>query len=182
MTVGTFFPEHPQSALVAKMRSTLELIAKYDPRQLNRLHRFVSGVLLFELIGSLGTWVEPPKLILLNEAFVAAPETTDAQIAATIVHETTHAWLEARGFAYGAGRRRRIESICYRVQATFARRLPDGFALASYYEERSAGVAAQSDDEWSDSALIAREAARLRALHVPQWFVRLYGWLTRRAA
>jgi hypothetical protein len=182
VTVGTMFPEHPRSALVAKMRAALAMIAEYDLRALNRLQRLVTGVLVFDTIGTLGTWIEPPKLILLNEAFVAAPDTTVAQVAATIVHETTHAWLEARGFAYREERRRRIEAICCRAQAAFARRVPDGLALAIYYQERSAAILDQRDDAWSDSALVARDAARLRALHVPQWFVRLYGWMSRRAA
>ena len=172
--VGTLLSEHPQRELMAKTRAAVALIAELDPRQLDRLKRLVAGVFVFDETGPLGAWMEGPRLIRLNEAFIAAPDTSIAEVASTIVHETTHAWLEARGFAYQADRRRRIEAICFRAGAAFARRLPDGAALATDYEERAAGVLAQSDRDWSDAAFLERGSARLRALYVPEWFVQWY--------
>jgi hypothetical protein len=175
--VATLLPERPRLELAAKSRAALGLIAEFDPRQLRRLKQLVAGVFIFDDTGPVGAWMREPRLIRLNEKFVAAPDTADAEVAATIVHETTHAWLEARGFVYRADRRRRLEAICFRAEAAFARRLPDGSALANYYEERAAGVLAQSDADWSDAAFHASDVARLRALHAPEWIVE---WIARR--
>jgi hypothetical protein len=181
--IGTLLPQHPRSELLAKMRAAVELIAKFDPAQLDRFQRHVRHVLIFDLPGALGTWVRGPKLILLSEAFVAASDSSDAEVAATIVHETTHAWMEARGFVYQAERRRRIEAICYRAEAKFARRLPDGEALASSYDERAARVLAQSDSDWSDAAFLEKDLARLRTLYIPEWLAeRFLRRKTRRVA
>jgi hypothetical protein len=172
--VGTLLPEYPRKELVAKARAALQLVAEFDPRQLDRVRQLVAGVFIFDDTGPLGAWMSGPRLIRLNEKFVAAPDTSDAEVAATIVHETTHAWLEAQGFEYRAERRRRIEAICFRAEAAFARRLPDGAALASAYEERAARVLAQLDSDWSDAAFLAKDSARLRALQVPEWVVEWY--------
>jgi hypothetical protein len=175
--VGTLFPKLPRTQLVTRTRAALNLIAEFDSRQLDRLRRLTAGIFIFDDTGPLGAWMRAPRLIRLNEAYVAAPATTDAEIAATIVHETTHAWLEARGFAYRAERRRRIEAICYRAEASFVRRLPEGSVLASEYEECRARVLAESDDHWSDAAFYEKNMARARALGVPEW---LLAWSARR--
>jgi hypothetical protein len=175
--VGTLLPEYPRRELVAKARAALGLFAEFDPRQLRRVGQFVAGVFIFDDTGPVGAWMREPRLIRLNEKFVAALDTTDAEVAATIVHETTHAWLESRGFAYRADRRRRIEAICFRAEAAFARRLPDNSALVSHFEKRAADVLGQSDSDWSDDAFHASEVARLRALHAPDWVVE---WIARR--
>jgi hypothetical protein len=175
--VGTLFAEHPRSELFSKTRAALALISEFDPRQLHRLQRLVAGIFIFDETGPLGAWMRGPKLIRLNEAYIASLDTTDADVAATIVHETMHAWLEARGFEYRAERRRRMEAICFRAEAAFARRLPDGEALGNYYEERAAEVLAQSDGDWSDVAFLEMHVARLRALNMPEWVVE---WFARR--
>jgi hypothetical protein len=182
VTVGTLLPLHPRSELLARTRAAIEIIARFDPRQHDRLKRLVAGVFIFDETGALGEWQRGPRLIRLNEAFVAAPDTTDAQVAGTIVHETTHAWLEARGFTYRVERRRRIEAICYRAEAAFARRIPDGIELVSYYEERAKQVLTQTDGEWSDAAFLARDMARLRALSFPEWLVKWFVRHRRRRA
>jgi hypothetical protein len=175
--VGTLFPELPRTRLMTRTCAALNLIAEFDPRQLDRLRRLTAGVIIFDDTGPLGEWMREPRLIRLNEAYVAAPATMDSEVAATIVHEVTHAWLEARGFAYRLEHRRRIEAICYRAEAAFARRLPEGAALASKYEERRARVLAQADDDWSDAAFYEKTLVRARALGAPEC---LLAWSARR--
>jgi hypothetical protein len=172
--VGTIAPEYPRNELIGKTRAALDLLAEFDPRSLHRLRRLVAGVFIFDETGPWGAWMRGPRLIRLNERYVAAPATTDADVAATIVHETTHAWLESLGFTYRAERRPRIEAICHRAEAALARRLPNGAALASYCEERAAAVLSQSDADWSDAAFLKKDATRLRALYVPEWLVEWY--------
>ena len=97
---------------MTRTRAALNLIAEFDSRQLNRVRRLTAGIFIFDDTGPLGAWIGGPRLIRLNEAYVALPASTDAEVAPTILHETTHAWLEARGFAYRVEHRRRIEAIC----------------------------------------------------------------------
>ena len=181
--IGTLLPQFPRRTLLAKTRAALELIADHDPRQFARLNQLAAGIFIFEKPGTLGTWLHGPKLILLSEEFIGTPENTDAAVACVIVHETTHAWLEARGIRYRPERRRRIEAICYRAEAAFARRLFDGAALQEHYEERAKDVLAQGDEDWSDAAFLVNDATRLRSLGVPEWLVEWFvRYKARRAA
>ena len=71
----------------------------------------------------------------LNEVFVRDEETSVAQIASVIVHETTHARLMRFGFGYEEPKRVRIEHICFSAQRAFVRRLPNADELLTEIEE-----------------------------------------------
>jgi hypothetical protein len=89
------------------------------------------------------------------------------------VHEATHAWLDHLGFSYTPGRRARIEAICYRAEAAFAREIPECQDVAREYEMCAQLVLEQPDEEWSDAAFRSRTIARLVELGVPGWAARL---------
>ena len=99
------------------------------------------------------------------------PETRAMEVAATIVHEATHAWPDHHGSAFVAARRQRIEAICYRAEAAFARRVPSAEDLVALYEACADFVLEQSEDDWSDAALRDRQAEALREFGTPRWFI-----------
>ena len=155
--------------LVQKCRGAFELLRTYAPRQLLRLRNFTDGVLVLgEDSFVLGEWMAPARLIRLNAAFMLKPETRPVDIAATVVHETTHAWLEHCGYRYTVERRPRIEAICYRSEAAFARQLPDGEDLATVFDI-CAELALQDENAWTDTALRELTLNQLREIGAPTW-------------
>ena len=157
--------------MAAKCEAALELIRVHAPRQFGRLNRYSDGILVLGDAGPLGAWMRSARLIRLGQHFILRADTQPAHVAGTIIHETTHAWLEHLGFRYSPGRRQRIEAICYRSEAAFARQLSGGDALASYYEACAQTVLQQGDDEWSDRAFRTHAIRELRELGTPDWLV-----------
>ena len=157
----------------AKCTEALALLQTRAPRAYQRLIRHTDGALVFSSTEPRGEWIRPARLMRLQETFVTKPTTQPAHIAATMVHEATHAWLNACGFIYTPDRRRRIEAVCIRAQAAFARQLDGGHQLAEYYEARAQEVLGQSDAQWSDAALAARAVDDLRDIGTPTWLVRI---------
>ena len=63
---------------------------------------------------------------MLDERFLANPETSVEMIASTIVHEATHAKLERLGVSYAEDRRARIEAFFPSLRGEpLLRRFPD---------------------------------------------------------
>jgi len=110
-------------------------------------------------------------VIELSERYVSDRKTPAIALAATIVHEVTHAWLEHHGFEYAFERRRRLEAICYRAQAAFARRVPGADRLAEHYERTADAVRQGPDSNWSARAARDRMIKYAREQGVPEWVI-----------
>jgi hypothetical protein len=126
---------------------------------------------LFGTIGSLGSWNQDARLIAVSQGFIVDADTRPIHVAATIVHEATHAWLDSRGFSYAPHQRARVEAICYRAEAAFIRRVPGESDLASMYES-CARAAVDTPDDWSDDAARDRAYVNLKELGFPAWLAR----------
>jgi hypothetical protein len=174
VSVRLLLPAAPRRELIEKVDAALQLLARYAPRSHRWLKRY-GRVLVHGAVGPNGEWHRDAALVLLCEAYVAAPSTHASHLAATIVHETAHAWLDHHGIQYAPERRRRIEAICLRAEARFAKRLPGGDELAEYYRNAAARILSQSDEEWSDAAFRARSIERLKLLDTPRWLTRAMG-------
>ena len=159
-------PAH-REILVAKCEAALALLQRHGPRHLARLLAHARGVLIFGAVRPQGEWFRDSRLVVIGEEFAARPATEPAHLAAVIVHEATHAWLEHLGFAYATERRPRLEAICFRTQAAFARAVPGGGPLAAHYEARARAVLAEGVAAWSNDAFRRRAADQLAELGVP---------------
>lgn len=160
----------------------LELLRVTSPKHFRRVQSHAYGILVLGEQGPLGTWLGSAQLIQLSQTHLLGRETRAAQVASTIVHEATHAWLEHLGFSYETERRQRIEAICYRSEAAFVRRLPNGEGMAIEYEECAQWIVDQSPHEWSDEAFRTKDVDQLRALGTPEWLIRLVASTSRDAA
>lgn len=165
--------EATRATLESKCAQALELLHTQAPREFGRLLAYTDGAIVIGAWGPLGEWLRAARLVRLNDAYAAKPETHPAHVASTLVHEATHAWLESRGFEYAPSQRRRIEAICHRAEAAFARRLDGGGALAQYYEMLAHQVLEQTDEQWSDAAFDKRHLTEMRDAGLPAWFLRL---------
>lgn len=136
--------------------------------RLARLKRDLRGMWITE-IESIGQYHHHVRLCVLDYNHLKKHEVSPAYVAATIIHEATHARLMLAGFGYEAERRARVEEICFRAEIAFASRLPDGHAII---EEARAQL--QRDPQvWTNEAARARRTSKLRELGFPEWLIRL---------
>jgi hypothetical protein len=173
--VGTFLPDTADiAAIEAKTSDAFVLLSEYGRRHLARVRTLADGVLLLgTAVGAVGSWNGDARLIRLSQHFIANAETKPVHIAATIVHEATHAWLDHLGFSYAPHYRARIEAICYRAESAFARRIPGCESLALEYDMCAQVVLERPVEEWSDRAFRSRTAAELSELGLPRWLANL---------
>jgi hypothetical protein len=111
---------------------------------------------------------------VLDRRFVLAETSTPELIAATIVHEATHARLHHRGIAYKEEWRQRIERACVRRELAFAAKLPHGDLVRAQAEAALALCTTQGF--WTNTAFDARHDTDhievFRDLGAPSWLVR----------
>ncbi|MEM8622502.1 MAG: hypothetical protein AAGG47_03165 [Pseudomonadota bacterium] len=81
-------------------------------------------------------------------------------LALTIVHEATHARLEARGIGYPEGQRAKVERICLRREAAFARRAGLSQDVIRSIEDHAEGL---NEADFSTAHLCETRLAALRA-------------------
>lgn len=172
--VRTWLAEDERDEAVAKVCSALSLIRSMTPHGYARVRRDFRGILLFGLAGPLGGWNQAARLCLLDETFVQ--ERSPERIAMTIVHEAMHARLYRHGVTYAEHLRPRIEKLCFRASASFARRLPNSGELQA---ETSRSMAIP-DDYWTDAAFTERSLERLKTLSAPTWLKHLVRWRLKR--
>jgi len=163
-------------AMLGKLEAALTLLRRNDPRTVAALQKATDGIFVFGTAGVCAEWWRDARLVVMQEEYVADSGTSTAAVAATLVHEATHAWLEHLGFQYTAERRARIESICFRRELRFARRLPGTSDLAATIEQQLT----RSPEYLTDEAFRERTLAELRRLGVPARLVRLLVWYLRR--
>ena len=98
--------------------------------------------------------------------------TSPAEIASILVHESTHARLEAKGFAYTAELRERIEKVCFRRELAFARRLPEPGDLI----DQACRQLRRPPDYLTNDAFRQRIRQKLVDLGVPRWLLSAVEW------
>lgn len=106
--------------------AALRLLKEVDSRRFRRLQRHVGWIANCALPGGGGAYHHPTRTCRLD--FVTSRISPDFEyvagaVASTLVHEATHALIEARGIEYAGEKRRRIEKTCVKEQNRFARRV-----------------------------------------------------------
>ena len=125
-----------------------------------------------------GEWHRDTRLVVLEETYVHHERTSARDIASTLVHESTHARLDAKGFAYSPELRERIERVCFRRQLAFARRLPEPGDLVGQAERQLQ----RAPDYFTREAWRQRAVVKLIELGVPRWLAQAIEWVARRRA
>ena len=128
-------------------------------------------------------------MCVLDRNWVTAPDTMPDMIAASIVHEATHARLDGLNIQYLEPLRARIERLCDAESIAFARRVPNGESLARrIIESRPTDAAHWSDERLDDRILKARRSdmdamrKELDDAHLPAWLKKLLQRLARSRA
>ncbi|HXQ77893.1 MAG TPA: hypothetical protein VN797_06790, partial [Gemmatimonadaceae bacterium] len=90
-----------------------------------------------------GAYFHEQRACLVELTFTVNREFSDAEVAATILHEAMHARLHALGFPLEMEDRARQERFCRRAEIEFGSLVPDGRKVV----ERAQWTAALDDDE-----------------------------------
>ena len=177
VSVGVAADLPDRDAVFAKITGAFELLQAHSDRSLDDMRRHTSGVLVWTTTGAgvRGEWHSRARLVVLEQTYVCHKETLSREIASTLVHESTHARLHAKGFIYSGERRARIENVCFRRQLAFARRLAEPGDLIDQAERQLR----RPPSDFTKNASRERSLAKLVSLGVPRWLARTVEWISR---
>jgi len=113
-----------------------------------------------------GAYFHEQRACLVELTFTVNPDFSDAEVAATILHEAMHARLDRLGFPLEMEDRARQERFCRRAEIEFGRLVPNGDRVVA----RAQWTSELSDEEVApviDPILAARRIAEVdrQALH-----------------
>lgn len=172
----------PHPAL-QRIEQALQLIKRHDAFSYSRVTNHLDRIWVHLLPGSGAAYETSLNACMIDERYVLGEQMTLERIASTIVHEATHARLDAWGIAYDEEKRTRIEAICLRRELYFRARLPDSDALREEVV-RTLEWAATSRDYYSDASFQRRDdrgnVDTLRYLGAPRWLISLVLRMMRR--
>jgi hypothetical protein len=157
-------PEIRTEQVVQRLGAALDLIAAYVPRRYRRLRQDIAGFVV-QRFACRGAFFPGPRACLVELTFAVNPRHALAEIAASIVHEATHARVAHRCGALPLEQRPREERLCRQAELEFGLALPDGAVVV----ERARASLALPDQavapavDWTEAARRVAEAdARAR--------------------
>lgn len=125
VTVENTRPDIATADVLTRLGSALALIDQHTPHYGRHLRRDLAG-LLVRRFACRGAFFADTGMCLVELTFCVHPDISEAQIAATILHEGMHARLHALGLASPARHRAREERFCRRAEIEFGRLVPGG--------------------------------------------------------
>ena len=162
-------PDVETGDVLARLGGALALIERYAPHHFRHLQRDFACILV-QRYACRGAYFPDQHTCLVELTFTVNRSFSEAQIAATILHEAMHARLHRLGFPLGMANRARQERFCRRAEIEFGLAVPGGASIV----ERALATLERADDEVApvvDQALAAERIVRadLDALPVPRW-------------
>lgn len=157
-------PDIDTEQVVARLTAAIDLIAAHAPRRYRRLRTDVAGFVV-ERFPCRGAFFPETGECLVELTFTVNPGHGLPEIAASIVHEATHARVARRCGVLPPDRRAREERLCRRAELEFGRKVPDG-AIVVQRAEASLSLADREVApviDWTDAARrVAQVDARTR--------------------
>lgn len=144
--------------VVRRLDEAIALIDQYTPHYGRHVRRDFSGILV-RRYACRGAYSTDTRTCLVELTFCVNPSITQAQIAATILHEGMHARLHALGSTLEFADRAREERFCRRAEIEFGRLVPGGEPIVQRAVEALA---------LADEAVAPRIDERLAAERVAQ--------------
>ena len=150
--------------VVERLTQALDLIATYAPRRFRRLQQDFAGIVV-RRFPCRGAFFHDSRECLVQLTFTVNPRHSLAEIAASIVHEATHARVARMCGPLPPEQRPREERLCRKAELEFGLALPDGAVVV----ERARSSLALADQEiapavdWAEAARrVATADARAR--------------------
>ena len=152
-------PDIQTEQVVERLAAALDLIATYAPRRHRRLRQDFAGFVV-KRFACRGAFFPGPRECLVELTFTVNPRHTLAEIAASIVHEATHARVARRFGPLPPEQRAREERLCRLAELELGLALPAGAVVV----QRAQASLALSDQEvapavdWTEAARRVAEA------------------------
>jgi hypothetical protein len=144
VTVATDAPDAVADGILESAAAAVRLIEQVDPRRFRRMGKDVDRVFVTEFTVAAGAHFPGSRTCCVSAASIR--DLPVANVAIVIVHEATHARLDAMGIRFYPDLRVRIELRCGREEIEFARLL-DGRGLGAidaWIESRAEQLRAMS--------------------------------------
>lgn len=152
-------PDIETPDVLGRLDRTLELIERVVPHHFRHLKRDFAYILV-QRFACRGAYFYEQRACLVELTFTVNPDFSDAEVAATILHEAMHARLHQLGFPLEMEDRARQERFCRRAEIEFGLLVPDGARVV----RRAVWSAEQSDEDVApviDADLAARRIAEV---------------------
>ncbi len=117
-----------------QLQRAFDMIRGYYPAAHTRFVRDIRRLLIDNTISKQAMYFIGTRSCTLSPELFCS---TDATLAAALVHEGTHARLDARGVIQIGARRRRVERTCMREETHFVSRFPQTPELEQWLRKRS---------------------------------------------
>jgi hypothetical protein len=118
-------PDIDTAQALRRVSAALDLIAQYAPRRYRRLRRDVAGFVV-QRFACRGAFFPQTREVLVELTFTVNPRHGLPEIAASIVHEATHARVARMCGSLGMEQRAREERLCRQSELELGLALPDG--------------------------------------------------------
>ena len=135
-------PDIEARDIIARLETSLGLIQEYMPHHIRHLQRYFNHIIV-KRFACRGAYFYRERACLVELTFSVNKEFSDAEVAATILHEAMHARLHALGFPLEMEDRARQERFCRRAEIELGELVPNGQKIV----ERAQWSAALSDEE-----------------------------------
>jgi hypothetical protein len=142
VVVNNTRPDIDTKAVIARLERSLALIQRYVPHHFRHLERDFAYIVV-QRFACRGAYFHEQRACLVELTFTVNPDFSDAEIAATILHEAMHARLHALGFPLEMADRARQERFCRRAEIEFGALVPGGERVI----ERAQWTSDLSDEE-----------------------------------
>lgn len=135
-------PDIETRDVITRLEAPLSLIREYVPHHFRHLQRDFDHIIV-KRFACRGAYFYEQRACLVELTFSVNPDFSDAERAATILHEAMHARLHACGFPLEFEDRARQERFCRRAEIEFGRLVPNGEKVVARAEQ----TAALSDEQ-----------------------------------
>jgi hypothetical protein len=125
VVVNNTRPDIDTNAVLARLDRTLGLIEQYVPHHFRHLTRDFAYIVV-ERFACRGAYFHEQRACLVELTFTVNADFSDAEVAATILHEAMHARLHGLGFPLEMEDRARQERFCRRAEIEFGQLVPSG--------------------------------------------------------
>ena len=159
VVVNNTRPDIDTVDVLARLERALALIEQYVPHHFRHLRRDFAYIVV-QRFACRGAYFHEQRACLVELTFTVNPDFSDAEIAATILHEAMHARLHQLGFPLEMADRARQERFCRRAEIEFGQLVPNGELVV----ERARMTVELDDDEVApviDPNLAARRIAEV---------------------
>jgi hypothetical protein len=128
VTVHNTRPDIETSRVFEKLDGALGVIERYQPHRLRRFRHDVRGIIV-KRFACRAAFFHDSRECLIELTFAGEGRFSDAQVAASIVHEGVHARLLTMGLSGHPGCEAREERLCRKAELELGTSVPDGQAV-----------------------------------------------------